>query len=64
VQLIAEPRSHANQLSEIDEVRSICNVWDDAGGDPNLYGAYGFYGAPRVYGRPLRRAPRRGAGYD
>lgn len=43
---------HAAHLSNIDQVRWVCNPWGRCWWRPNFYGAYGYYGAPRVYGRP------------
>jgi hypothetical protein len=43
---------HANQVSNIDQVRYVCNAWGRCWWRPNVYGAYGFYGGPRFYGRP------------
>src|SRR5947208_11546659 len=40
---------HANQVSNIDQVRYVCNVWGRCWWRPNYYGAYGFYGGPRFY---------------
>ncbi len=42
---------HAEHLSNIDQVRWVCTPWGRCWWRPNLYGAYGYYGAPRVYGR-------------
>jgi hypothetical protein len=41
-----------NQGSNIDQVRYVCNAWGRCWLRPNYYGAYGYYGGPRVYGRP------------
>ncbi len=43
---------HPEHLSNIDQVRWVCNPWGRCWWRPNFYGAYGYYGAPRVYGRP------------
>jgi hypothetical protein len=43
---------NANQVSNIDQVRYVCNRWGRCWWRPNYYGAYGFYGGPRFYGRP------------
>lgn len=43
---------HAEHLSNIDQVRWVCNPWGRCWWRPNFYGAYGYYRAPRVYGRP------------
>ena len=37
---------HANQVSNIDQVRYVCNIWGRCWWRPNYYGAYGFYGGP------------------
>ena len=42
---------HAEHLSNIDQVRWVCNPWGRCWWRPNFYGAYGYYGAPRFYGR-------------
>ncbi len=43
---------HVKHLSNIDQVRWVCNPWGRCWWRPNFYGAYGYYGAPRFYGRP------------
>jgi hypothetical protein len=43
---------HPEHLSNIDQVRWVCNPWGRCWWRPNFYGAYGYYGAPRFYGRP------------
>ena len=43
---------HPEQLSNIDQVRWVCSPWGRCWWRPNFYGAYGYYRAPRFYGRP------------
>jgi len=54
---------HADTLSSpAVQVRWVCNPWGRCWWRPNYYGAYGFYGGPRYYGRPygLHRGWHRG----
>jgi hypothetical protein len=44
---------HTEHLSQVDQVRWVCNPWGRCHWRPNFYGAYGFYGGPRFYGRPF-----------
>ena len=37
----------ANQFSNVDQVRYVCDAWGRCWWRPNYYGAYGFYGGPR-----------------
>jgi len=44
-----------NQVSNIDQVRYVCNAWGRCWWRPNYYRSYGFYGpgpyyGPRFYG--------------
>jgi hypothetical protein len=43
---------HPEKLSNIDQVRWVCNPWGRCWWRPNFYGAYGYYGGPRFYHRP------------
>jgi hypothetical protein len=41
---------HADQVTNVDQVRWVCNPWGRCWWRPNFYGAYGFYGPPRFHG--------------
>jgi hypothetical protein len=49
-----------NQISNVDQVRYVCNAWGRCWWRPNTYGAYGYYGRPRFYGRGWHRGHHRG----
>jgi len=38
---------HADQVSNVGQVRLVCNPWGRCRWRPNYYRAYGFYPAPR-----------------
>jgi len=48
------------QVSDVEQVRMVCNAWGQCWWRPNYYGYYGprpyygprYYGPPRYYGRP------------
>jgi hypothetical protein len=43
--------AHAKQVSNIDQVRYVCNPWGRCWWRPNYYRHYGYYaGPPRFYG--------------
>jgi hypothetical protein len=44
---------HANQLSNVEQVRWVCNPWGRCWWRPNHYRAYGFYPPPPRF-RPWR----------
>jgi hypothetical protein len=41
--------THADQASNVEQVRWVCNPWGRCWWRPNYYRAYGFYPAPRVH---------------
>ena len=41
------------QMSNVEQVRWVCNPWGRCWWRPNYYGSYGFYPAP-FYARPYR----------
>jgi hypothetical protein len=41
---------NTNQITNVEQVRWVCNPWGRCWWRPNYYGAYGFYGGPRFYG--------------
>ncbi len=44
---------HPEGVSNIDQVRWVCDPWGRCGWRPNFYGAYGFYDRPRFFHRPF-----------
>jgi len=38
---------HANQISNVEQVRWVCNPWGGCWWRPNYYRSYGFYPVPR-----------------
>jgi hypothetical protein len=44
---------HANQLSNVEQVRWVCNPWGRCWWRPNYYRAYGFHPPPPRF-RPWR----------
>ena len=38
---------HANLITNVEQVRWVCNPWGRCWWRPNYYGAYGFYPVPR-----------------
>jgi hypothetical protein len=40
---------HVNQLSNVEQVRWICNPWGRCWWRPNYYRSFGFYPAPRFH---------------
>ena len=38
---------HANQISNVEQVRWVCNPWGRCWWRPNYYRSFGFYPAPR-----------------
>jgi hypothetical protein len=51
---------HPEHVSSVDQVRWVCNPWGRCWWRPNYYRAYGYYGGPRFYGRPLGYRGHRG----
>jgi len=51
-----------NKVSNVDQVRYVCNAWGRCWWRPNYYGHYGYYGGPpRFYrGGPGYRRYRHG----
>ena len=43
--------SPSEAVRNIEHVRWVCNPWGRCWWRPDYYGAYGFYGGPRYYGR-------------
>lgn len=57
----AAPAPAAPQVSDIEQVRMVCNAWGRCWWRPNVYygygPGYGYYGPPRYYG-PRYYRPR------
>jgi len=45
----------ADAISNVDQVRWVCNPWGRCWWRPNYYGYYGYGGGPRYYGGWGRR---------
>jgi hypothetical protein len=43
---------HANQLSNVEQVRWVCSPWGRCWWRPNYYRSFGFYPLPRFGHRP------------
>src|SRR4051794_41977049 len=46
---------HVNEVSNVEQVRWVCNPWGRCWWRPNYYGYYGYGGGPRYYGGWGRR---------
>ncbi|MBC9879546.1 hypothetical protein G8O24_19580 [Bradyrhizobium sp. INPA01-394B] len=57
----AMPVAAAPQVSNVEQVRMVCNAWGRCWWQPNVYYGYGYgpgyYGPPRYYG-PRYYGPR------
>jgi hypothetical protein len=53
----------SNQVSNVDQVRYVCNAWGRCWWRPNYYRSYGYYGPRRFYGGPRFYGGWRGGGW-